>query len=215
MWRKDLKKNNGFTIVELLVAIAIVATLATLVTVTTSKVRARALEVAGLNNLRDLSNATIISTTDRAGRFPVMRNYPWENVIRPDGEPADWMHVVLSENLGIDSSTADLPSIFRNPAVERRRAPAWLVENASHSHYRYNTLTAPGRLPTDPGQAVILFQTAWSDWPAEDMPIQSQGAGLAVAYADGHISNLSHKEYLRLFANGESPTSEFYSKGWE
>lgn len=207
--------RHGFTLIELLVVIAILGVLAVLLTSVLGGVRAKAQEAAALSNLRSITQAVLLSKTDRDGKFPVMRNYPWEEVLRPDGEPAEWMHEILIPYLNVVMEGDVLPGIFRNPAVEAHKHPAWLVEEGIHSHYRYNTLRAPGHLSEKPAEAMVCFNTVWPDWPAEDMPLQSSpGPGLHVSYADGRVERMSYEDYLDRNAGGESGENLFFGEGW-
>jgi prepilin-type N-terminal cleavage/methylation domain-containing protein len=206
--------RHGFTLIELLAVIAILGLLAALLTSVLGGVKAKAQEAAALSNLRSITQAVLLSKLDRNGKFPVMRNYPWEEVLRPDGEPAEWMHEILVPYLNVVMEGEVLPSIFRSPAVEAHKRPAWLVEEGTHNHYRYNTLRAPGHLPAETSKAMVCFSTAWPDWPADDMPLQSSGPGLHVSFADGRVERMDYVDYLDLNAGAESGENLFFGEGW-
>jgi prepilin-type N-terminal cleavage/methylation domain-containing protein len=63
-------QKRGFTIVELLVAITILAVLAALAVSVTGSARRSAIKLTDMNNLRSLATAAMASGTDHAGRFP-------------------------------------------------------------------------------------------------------------------------------------------------
>jgi prepilin-type N-terminal cleavage/methylation domain-containing protein len=207
--------HHGFTLVELLVAVAILGVLVALSVNVLGNGMSKAREAAGLSNLRAITQAVLLSTADRDGRFPVMRNYPWEEVLRPDGEPAEWMHEVLIPYLNVVMEGDVMPGIFRNPAVEAHKRPAWLADEGIHSHFRYNTLRAPGKRSSLPGKAMVCFNTVWPDWPSEDMPLQSGGPGLHISHADGSVQRISYQEYLDRNTGGESGDNAFFGEGWQ
>jgi prepilin-type N-terminal cleavage/methylation domain-containing protein len=205
---------KAFTLVEVLAVVAILGVLVSLLLSALGKVSDKAKESAALANLRSITQAVLVSKADRDGKFPVMRNYPWEEVLRPNGEPAEWMHEILIPYLSVVMEGDVLPKIFRNPAVEAHKRPAWLVEEGIHSHYRYNTLRAPGHMPTNPAKAMVCFSTVWPDWPAEDMPLQSSGPAIHVSFADGRVEQMSYADYLERNAGGESGKNLFFGEGW-
>ena len=64
------ERHNGFTLLELLVAVAIIATLALLATYATRSARLRANEAASITNLRNLAAANLLYTTDHGTYVP-------------------------------------------------------------------------------------------------------------------------------------------------
>ncbi|MEY3896950.1 MAG: hypothetical protein RLZZ214_2471 [Verrucomicrobiota bacterium] len=67
-------RKNGFTLVELLVVITIIAVLAGIVLTVTRKVRTSASKVADMQRLRSLSTATMAAGADNAGRLPSLHS---------------------------------------------------------------------------------------------------------------------------------------------
>lgn len=79
------RMGQGFTLVELLVAIAIITVLASLLLPALSRAKGAARRTACANNLRQLRLATAIYTTESEGKFPA-RNLPnyWPSQLQPE-----------------------------------------------------------------------------------------------------------------------------------
>ena len=66
--------SRGFTLVEILVAIVIIISLAAVVISVTRNAKLSAMKVADMNNLRSLAGAAMAAGTDNAGRFPQLHS---------------------------------------------------------------------------------------------------------------------------------------------
>lgn len=99
----------GFTMVELLVAIAIVGMLAVLVTGAQSSIVARAKQAKCASNLSSLSKATLLFAADHGGRLPSGWN-TWY--------PTVWQ-VDIAPYLGIETYTtrSKVGSVFQCPTI--------------------------------------------------------------------------------------------------
>jgi len=110
----------GFTLVELLVVIALLAILAALLLPALTSAQARARRIACLSNLRQMGITWQLYLQDHQDRFPDRRDLktdlpggyrPWQTW--PGSDPrAGWAAVVLSNNL-------PTPAIWMCPALHR------------------------------------------------------------------------------------------------
>jgi prepilin-type N-terminal cleavage/methylation domain-containing protein/prepilin-type processing-associated H-X9-DG protein len=169
----------GFTLVELLVAIAIIAVLAALLLPAINRAKASARGTACLSNLRQVGLALQLYVQENNNRLPVMYDAALSsNSMAAIGAVAT-IDVVLSNHLGA-------PRILQCVADDQR-----LFER-TRSSYAWNSLLNgqdADRLEVftikfDPHQIPVIFD--------KESFHRGRGPGREVnyLYADGHIQNL-------------------------
>lgn len=88
-----MRKTRGFTLVELVVAIGVIAMLVALLLPAVGKARASARATTCLSNLRQLNAAFATYLSEQRGRLP---NYVWNTPLAPDAAWSNaWMGLLL------------------------------------------------------------------------------------------------------------------------
>ncbi len=151
------KLARGFTLVELLVVIGIIAVLIGLMMPVLAKSRAAANRAVCLSNIRQLGTAILMYCNDNNGYFPTCGW--WDDGLAYMPYPEDWVHWQANRNLD-DSAIAkyvgrgeQLKSILRCPAdtFEGRKPRGgtlhepYLYSYAMNSEAGSNLRTYPGR----------------------------------------------------------------------
>ncbi len=99
-------RRDGFTLIELMVVIAIIALLAGLLLPLVSRARDRALATSSLSNLRQLHILFVNYTVDHRGLFPTTTG----NTTKDGVSGVFWRRVVWEHTFGVfgtDSPTAE------------------------------------------------------------------------------------------------------------
>lgn len=91
------KPREGFTLVELLIVIGIIAVLIGILMPVLGKARAQANRAACLSNVRQLGAAILMYCNDNKGYFPTCAYWDMSPAYRP--YPEDWIHWQANRNL--------------------------------------------------------------------------------------------------------------------
>ncbi len=102
------RQSDAFTLIEMLVVIAIIALLASLIIPAVTGTLARAKKTSAMSNLRQLGIGVVAYATDNNGRFP-----------RGGFQPLYW-HNDIYPYVGND------PSVFRDPAGHTEYGDPWV-----------------------------------------------------------------------------------------
>ncbi len=107
------RNATGFTLVELLVVVAIIGLLASLLMPALARARTRANDVYCLNNLRQLGMAVMVYAGDNAEHLPIAERIPTlpTDPQNPDPRISDVLATYVGKTPGTNTSTA--ASVFR------------------------------------------------------------------------------------------------------
>ena len=220
----------GFTLVELLVVIGILAVLAALLLPAISAATGKANLVKCASNLRQITAATLLSANDNNGMYPALEVNPFDPNCRIERDfdnrssfsPAS-IHwgVALAPYLGfepvnlVQTSPEQIPAIFKCPAAARNGAEnlaaPWISTMPS---YRYNGYAA-GRTAASAltvSRAMLWIDAVWPDWPKGTFAHQNP-AGINVAYLDGHVAFMPYSDYTNVNRSYDYQ-DDLYQLGW-
>jgi prepilin-type N-terminal cleavage/methylation domain-containing protein/prepilin-type processing-associated H-X9-DG protein len=179
--RSEMKvtwRGPGFTLVELLVVIAVIAILAALLLPVVAKSKEQGKSAACLSNLRQVGIALQVYVQDHDDKLPVMHNYSTDTNLPPITNSLGTMDLVLSNYLG-------------NVRVLRCLSDRAVFESTGSSYW-WNTLVN--------GQDAEQLSIFSFDFAPHHVPLvfdkeafhsaAGKGRGVNYLYADGHIKNL-------------------------
>jgi prepilin-type N-terminal cleavage/methylation domain-containing protein/prepilin-type processing-associated H-X9-DG protein len=197
---------GGFTLVELLVVLAVIATLAGMLLPVLAQARAQALRSACLSQMQQVARAHLLYMDDWDERFP-----DWRMPVSPEPPPFGtlrfWPEYFQPYLRG--------EAICRDPGAVWQGAPA---DGARLADYALVTWGPNGRGEPDapyfrwPGPPLSLANvvrpsqtlTLMDGWTttAGTWRVSRHGAGGNSCFVDGHCRWLSDAEFFRLDTNG-------------
>lgn len=174
---RRVRRMGGFSIVELLVVIAVMLIVAALLLPAISKSKERSRSTACLSNLRQIGMSLQLYVTENENRLPIMYD-AIPGVVNPTNA-VPTMDRVLSNYLG-NARVLLCPSDTRGLFLQTRSSYAWnfLVNDDDAEHLSVFSIEF------DPQNVPLIY-----DKEAFHVSI-GRGRGVNYLYADGHIHNL-------------------------
>lgn len=222
-------RSRAFTLMELLVVIAVIAILAALLLPVLASTRKQADEVTCSSNLRHVMMATLLAAQDNTGRFPAMKVFPWDSDgFLLDSTVPNWTQYPPAKSIGevllpylsggvgnsMNTDPSKIAPILKCPAAARNKPQAWIN---NYANYRYNGYATGRVAPRDSAtQAMLFTDVAWPDWPSIQFShYPGTGALIHVAYADGHVTSMGYTDYVAIdpVASAEYQHN-FFENGW-
>jgi prepilin-type N-terminal cleavage/methylation domain-containing protein/prepilin-type processing-associated H-X9-DG protein len=214
--RKE-RRLVGFTLVELLVVIGIIALLISILLPTLNRARAQANLIACQSNIRQLATAVQLYVLDYHGTFPDGRNFANET-------SAHFPRMLPALDNATDNFIQDRLSKYLHYQIGPVTGvnPVWLcpsiIGSAAQSfenllgatNYRYNlwyAYSSPTSLVKDSTQAMLFFDEVWAPQTNSNptgtpytsyphYPSSPSKACVNVAYVDGHVESHTYNEML-------------------
>ena len=200
---------KGFTLVELLVVIGIIAVLISILLPALNRARAQAKCIACQSNIRQILLGTQLYVNDFHSVFPDGRNFSNEtSAYIPrmdrylDNNTDDYIQDRLSKYLHYQLAPATgVNPVWLCPALTGNQAANPWMNYTGATNYRYNlwyAYNSPGSIVKDSTKAMLFFDQVWEkNWTYQQYPHYSNNAIQAcinVGYVDGHVESHTYNE---------------------
>ena len=203
--RPETASQVGFTLVELLVVIGIIALLIAILLPTLGRAREQANRTGCLANLRSLGQAMYLYAHVHRDRLP-------------NSNPANtWDATLGGRALCELAASYATPGVFRCPA-DSDPMPTditttdYLTENSAHLSYEFYSIWWAGKdgplLARLKGQAPLAWDLDGGE--PKPSPLQNHGTkGGNVLFSDGHVDWRYQKEWNSAIANAPVPAGNW------
>lgn len=144
---------RGFTLVELLVTLALIGLLAALLLPALSRARTRSRQIACIGNLRQIGIAFHGFAHDHGGQFPQAVSTNMGGALEPSRTPEPWWNVILpsvAPFLAVSNELGNL-KVLQCPAARRLAPP-----EASGAARSTDFAAVAGAVWGDPASALVL-----------------------------------------------------------
>lgn len=204
---RSTARGDGFTLVELLVVLAVMAMLAALFLPVLAQARERARQSTCLSNLRQIGQAHLLYLQDWDERFPdwVTSGPPRSQPFGPYRFWTEYLQPYLrSQALFRDPSAqwppkvAEIQKLAQYALVTWGRH-GWGTRDDPYWNWPSSALSLAGVLrPAD----TMVVADGWTTTDWSGMDLLRHGEGLNAGFVDGHARWLARGEFWRLDTDG-------------
>lgn len=171
-----MKRQRGFTLIELIAVIAIIGILASLLIPAVAAMRARAERTKCMSNLRQIGISLLLAAGENENRFPYIETDPEKPVYPPEFEAKSLLATL--QRYGLREENVQCPADLKGANYFARKGTSFewrpYVDGESISDPQY--YKAFGAWPVPPSRVRI----------ATDYERVHNG-GINMLYADGHV----------------------------
>ena len=199
------KQSKGFTLVELLVVVAIIALLVSILLPSLGKAKEQARIVVCMSNLKGLGLGVTMYATQNDDWYPAGASagadeYTWDTILQPYYEsygllacPSDkaerpWVFYWGNDQYG----PPDYPRYARSYAINR--AVSWMGPSSVPGYENYTAeLSKTSEVP-NPGETIFLgemwYSTYWGSTPMPGQYGAYQGAAVFIGSGTGRFATI-------------------------
>jgi len=189
---EPMNKQRAFTLVELLVVMAVIAILAALILPALSAAKAKSKSIVCVGNLRQLAFAVSLYANEHRQRLPIANTIS-SKPLNPDYPR---IYTVLAPYLGYQTNNPppEKASVFYCPGDDGSLPPYYYYYPSEWSSYEWFALVN-GQLMTDlqlgtnrvsPAAVLLLFDYERFHFNTNRFGLKSSSRGKNACYADGH-----------------------------